>query len=199
MILCGTILFATADTCVAAVDSALVAAAQTYLNNITGLAGDFMQTANGKKANGTFSLFRPGRVRLDYKNQPVQLISDGDDLYFYDRDLDQITTVPMESTPAGIIARKNIKLSGADIIVSDTNADKNTFSMTMHIKDADGLGNMRVVFNRDPVALRAWTVTDASGNKTDVKFSELKTKTDFPKNFFSVPKKQGRAGDEYYN
>ena len=90
----------------AAIDKKLVGSAEKYLNSITGLQGDFKQTSNGKTEQGTFSMLRPGRVRLDYKNAPIQLISDGKDLYFYDKSLDQITTVPLTSTPAGILVRK---------------------------------------------------------------------------------------------
>lgn len=66
----------------AAVDSSLVSSAEKYLNSITGLTGNFVQTANGKQEKGVFSMLRPGRVRLDYDNMPVQLIADGRDLYF---------------------------------------------------------------------------------------------------------------------
>ena len=63
----------------AAVDKKLVDQAEKYLNSITGLNGNFVQTANGKQQAGVFSMLRPGRVRLDYDNMPVQLISDGSD------------------------------------------------------------------------------------------------------------------------
>ena len=105
----------------AAVDTTLVTKAEKYLNSITGLAGDFIQTSNGHQEKGVFSMLRPGRVRLDYDNMPIQLISDGHDLYFFDKSLDQITTVPLTSTPAGILVRKNIDLKNADISVVETN------------------------------------------------------------------------------
>lgn len=186
------------------VDNALVKKAEDYLNSITGIAGDFSQVANGKTAGGTFSMLRPGRVRLDYAKSPIQLISDGKDLYFFDKSLDQITTVPLTSTPAGILVRKNINLRTADIVVTDTstNTDTNTFALKMHIKDSEGLGNMVVVFDQSPVALRAWTVTDATGAKTDVSFSNMKTKTDFGKNFFQIQRHKTvstSGGDSYYD
>ena len=118
----------------AAVDSALVSNAENYLNSITGLVGDFIQTSNGSRQSGAFSMLRPGRVRLDYKNLPVQLIADGKDLYFFDSSLDQITTVPLTSTPAGILIRKNINLQNADINVVETNDDKDTFSLKMNLR-----------------------------------------------------------------
>ena len=186
----------------AGVDNNTVKQAEKYLNAVTGLSGGFTQTANGDKQRGTFSMLRPGRVRLDYVNMPVQLISDGQDLYFLDTSLDQITTVPLTSTPAGILVRKKIDLQNADIKVTETTNDKNTFSLKMHLRDQEGLGNMTVVFDKAPVKLNSWSVVDATGNTTDVVFNNLKTKTDFGKNFFQIQRHKTistSGGDSYYD
>lgn len=185
----------------AAVDSKQVKMAEEYLNSITGLSGNFVQVAKGKKESGIFSMLRPGRVRLDYKNLPVQLISDGKDLYFFDKSLDQITTVPLTSTPAGILVRKHIDLRNDDITVSDTNKDTKTFSLKMHLRDNEGVGNMTVVFDKNPIKLNSWTVIDATGAKTEVAFNNLKQKTDFEKNYFQIQRHKTvsvAGGDSYY-
>lgn len=186
----------------AEVDKNLVNSAEKYLNSITGLQGDFIQVANGKTERGTFSMLRPGRVRLDYKDAPIQLIADGRDLYFYDKSLDQITTVPLTSTPAGILVRRNIDLQNADIKVIETKSDKNTFSLKMHLRDQEGLGNMTVVFDKNPVMLKSWSVVDATSNKTDVVFNNLKTKTDFGKYYFQLSRHKTVStndGDDFYD
>lgn len=185
----------------AAVDAALVSNAENYLNSITGLTGDFVQTASGSRQNGTFSMLRPGRVRLDYKNLPVQLIADGKDLYFFDSSLDQITTVPLSSTPAGILIRKNINLQTADINVIETNTDNDTFSLKMNLRGQEGLGNMVVVFDKKPVKLNSWTVVDATGAETNVAFHNLKTKTNFGKDYFQIARHKtvnNSGGDDFY-
>lgn len=186
----------------AAVDKNLVVRAEKYLNSITGLQGDFNQVANGKTEQGTFSMLRPGRVRLDYKNAPIQLIADGKDLYFYDKSLDQITTVPLTSTPAGILVRKNIDLQNADINVFETTDNKNSFTLKMNLRDNEGLGQMSVVFDKNPVKLKSWSVLDATSSKTDVVFSGLKTKTDFGKNYFQLSRHKTVStndGDDFYD
>ncbi len=195
-------LFAVATTANAAVDASLVNSAEKYLNSITGLTGGFVQKANGKTEKGDFSMLRPGRVRLDYDNMPVQLIADGKDLYFFDKSLDQITTVPLTSTPAGILIRKNIDLKNADINVYETETGKNTFALKMNLRGQEGLGNMTVVFDKKPVKLNSWTVVDATGAKTDVVFSGLKTKTNFGKNYFQIQRHKTvntSGGDSFYD
>ena len=186
----------------AAVDKNLVAGAEKYLNSIDGLQGNFTQVSNGKQEQGVFSMLRPGRVRLDYKNAPIQLIADGKDLYFYDKSLDQITTVPLTSTPAGILVRKHIDLQNADINVSETKSGKDSFSLKMNLRDQEGLGYMTVVFGKNPVKLKSWSVVDATSNKTDVIFSNLKSKTDFGKNYFQLSRHKTvntNDGDDFYD
>lgn len=186
----------------AAVDSSLVSSAEKYLNSITGLTGNFVQTANGKQEKGVFSMLRPGRVRLDYDNMPVQLIADGRDLYFFDKSLDQITTVPLTSTPAGILIRENIDLRNADINVMETQSSDDTFSLKMNLRGQEGVGNMTVVFDKSPVKLNSWTVVDATGAKTDVAFNNLKTKTNFGSDYFQIQKHRTvstSGGDSFYD
>jgi len=185
----------------AAVDYRLVGKAEDYLNGITGLTGEFSQLSNGKKDGGAFSMLRPGRIRLDYKTRPIQLISNGKSLYFYDRSLDQITTLPLTSTPAGILVRKRIDLANADIEVSETLSTVDGFAVKMHIRNQEGAGNMSIFFSANPVALRSWTVIDATGAKTEVAFKDLRTKTDFSKNYFELQKMKtatNSAEDAYY-
>lgn len=186
----------------AAVDNSLVNMAEKYLNGITGLNGDFIQTANGKSERGTFAMQRPGRVRLDYNNMPIQLIADGRDLYFFDKSLDQITTVPLTSTPAGILIRKNIDLQNSDINVVETTDAQNIFAIKMELRGQEGLGNMTVVFDKNPTKLNSWSVTDATGAKTDVAFQNLTKKTDFGKNFFQIQRHKmisTSGGDSFYD
>lgn len=198
VVLCGLVSFGAN----AAVDSALVKKAEKYLNSITGLTGEFVQTANGKQQVGDFSMLRPGRVRLDYDDMPVQLISDGSDLYFFDKSLDQITTVPITSTPAGILVRKNIDLVNADINVVETTDWKNSFALKMNLKGQEGLGHMTVVFDKSPIKLNSWSVVDATGAKTGVAFRDLREKTKFGKNYFQIQRHKTvstSGGDDYYD
>ncbi len=186
----------------AAVDASLVARAEKYLNSVGGLSGRFSQTSAGRVEKGDFAMLRPGRVRLDYKDMPVQMIADGKDLYFFDKSLDQITTVPLTSTPAGILIRKNIDLRGADINVVETASDDRTFSLKMNLRGQEGLGTMTVVFDANPVKLNSWSVVDATGAKTDVVFSGLKAKTDFDKNYFQIQRHKTvstAGGDDFYD
>lgn len=201
-IICAVLGLFISVTANAGVDAKLVTSAEKYLNSITGLNGKFVQTSNGRQEKGVFSMLRPGRVRLDYDNMPIQLISDGQDLYFFDKSLDQITTVPLTSTPAGILVRKNIDLKNADIGVVETNDLKNMFSLKLNLRGQEGLGYMTVFFDKSPIKLNSWSVVDATGATTDVKFQGLEPKTKFAKDFFQISRHKTistSGGDDFYD
>ena len=110
--------------------------------------------------------------------------------------------MPLTSTPAGILVRKNIDLTDADINVVETNDMKQTFSLKLNLRGQEGLGYMIVSFDKNPVQLNSWTVVDATGAKTDVAFKKLQKKTKFAKNFFQIQRHKTistSGGDDFYD
>ena len=100
---------------------ASVAQAQTpldsYLAHLKTLRAEFAQTVtDGKgrqvqKAQGTLIIVRPGRFRWELTpdgGTPQLMVADGKNLWFYDRDLDQVSvkpaTIALTATPAGLLS-----------------------------------------------------------------------------------------------
>jgi outer membrane lipoprotein carrier protein len=89
----------------------------TYLTHLKTLRAEFVQTVtDGKgdqlqKAQGTLVIVRPGRFRweLTPDGGATQLmVADGKNLWFYDRDLEQVSvkaaTAALTATPAGLLS-----------------------------------------------------------------------------------------------
>jgi hypothetical protein len=58
------------------------------------------------------------------------------------------------------------------------------------------------VFNKSPVKLNSWSVVDATSAKTDVYFYDLKSKTDFGKDYFQLSRHKTVStndGDDFYD
>ena len=88
--------------------------------------------ARTKTSTGQFSFMRPTRFRFDYlKPFPQVIVADGQTLWLYDADLDQVTArqqaQALGSTPAALVAT-----------ASDLNALQKEFSLEAQA-DADGL------------------------------------------------------------
>lgn len=88
---------------------------RAFLQDNRGAQGSFVQTVlskSGRKpqvSEGSFAFQRPGRFRWDYqKPYPQLLVGDGQKLWSWDKDLNQVVIKPLGealgSTPAAILA-----------------------------------------------------------------------------------------------
>jgi outer membrane lipoprotein carrier protein len=108
---------------------------EKYLNGLTAWSADFKQTiSNGEKtpgrsAAGKLLLQRPGRFRWDYVEPSEQLIvTDGKQLWFYDKDLAQANVRDLDATLASTPA----------MLLAGTGSIGGEFDVTT-MPDADGL------------------------------------------------------------
>jgi outer membrane lipoprotein carrier protein len=90
----------------------------TYLTQLKTLRAEFSQVVtDGKglevqRAQGKLVIVRPGRFRWELTPagtaSPQLMIADGKDLWFYDRDLEQVSVKPataaLTATPAGLLS-----------------------------------------------------------------------------------------------
>lgn len=116
---------------------------ETFLKSTKSGRADFTQvvtppakagqtSVRSKTSTGQFSFVRPTRFRFDYvKPFPQVIVADGQTLWLYDADLEQVTarkqTQALGSTPAALVAT-----------ASDLSALQKEFSLEAQA-DADGL------------------------------------------------------------
>jgi outer membrane lipoprotein-sorting protein len=157
-------------------DQADVARVEAYLNGIQTLQSRFLQISeNGGTAEGSFYLSRPGRLRLDYDPPvPILLVTRGSFLVHYDKELKAVTYLPIDSTPAGLLVRERIELSG-DVTVIGVNRSPGALRVSVvQTKDANA-GKLTLTFSERPFALSNWEVVDAQGLQTRVTLVEPRT------------------------
>lgn len=150
-------------------DRDAVTRAEAYLNGMRSLQSQFSQrSSNGAQAKGTLYLRRPGRLRLDYAPpSKTQVYADGTWLIYVDTELREVTQVPLGLTMAGFLVRPKIALSGK---VTVTEVEDGPRTLTIHVVQTGepDSGALALHFNKEPFALRSWTVTDAQGTITYV-------------------------------
>src|SRR5438876_2913695 len=82
-------------------DRADVQRVQQYLNGIKTMSARFTQYSDGGTADGVFYVQRPGNMRFEYDAPtPYMLLANGTWVIYYDKSLDQVTYLPINSTPA---------------------------------------------------------------------------------------------------
>lgn len=151
-------------------ERAAISGIERYLNSLTTVEARFRQaSSNGQVAEGALYIARPGQLRIEYDPPvPVLIVADGRWLIYYDKQLEQVSHLPLRSTPASILTRPDISLTGGDLILTDFTRDGGTLRVTVVQADDPYSGRVTLVFDQEPMALRQWTVIDAQGIVTDV-------------------------------
>lgn len=155
-------------------DKADVARAEAYLNAITTLKARFLQVSpNGASVEGDAFLARPGRLRLQYDPpSPLLVVADGTFLIVYDSQLGDPSYLPLNSTPAGVLVRPDVKLIGGDVAVTRVSRMPGVVRISLVEADEPAAGEITLVFSDRPFLLRQWQVKDAQNQITTVSLFE---------------------------
>ena len=158
-------------------DKADIERAETYLNGITTLKARFLQISpNGTSVEGDAYLSRPGKLRLQYDPpSPLLVVADGSFLIVHDRQLGEPSYLPLESTPAGVLVRANVKLNGGDVTTTRVVRLPGVVRVSLVQSDDPAAGEITLVFSDAPFALRQWQVKDAQSQITTVSLFEAQS------------------------
>jgi outer membrane lipoprotein-sorting protein len=154
-------------------DRADIARIENYLNDIRTLSARFMQVSDsGGTAEGKLYLSRPGKLRLEYDPPvPILMVANSGFLIHYDKQLKSVTHLPIDSTPAGLLVREHIALSG-DVTVSAVERGPGSLRLTLVQSKDPNAGKITLAFSERPFALSNWQVVDPQGNVTRVALIE---------------------------
>ena len=138
---------------------------------------------------GTVSIKKPGKMKWSYGAPDTQiLISDGSTLWLYVPDEEQATKVPIESiyssnTPALFLAGKGKLMQTFN--VESVNLDKDPIRITLTPKaDDQALTRLQLFADKKNYQITGSTVYDKLGNKTEIRFSNIKTNREIPEKTF---------------
>jgi outer membrane lipoprotein carrier protein len=165
---------------------------QEFLDDFKSLEANFVQTLlneNGEeleKTTGTLLLQQPGKFHWSYEIPYTQkIISNGDVLWIFDEDLEQLTIREMgnaiNQTPAGIILGNNsIK---EHFIQADIGVIEGFDWIELTPKDLEAqYKNIRIGF--DNTKLGMMIIVDNLGQTTRIDFSDVKKNTELSSTVF---------------
>lgn len=162
-----------------------VARIEAYLNGLRTLRARFLQVApDGTTSQGNAWLQRPGRMRFEYdKPSPYLLVAGRGSAVFYDKQLNQTTSVPLATTPLGILLADNFKLSGA-VTVTAIDRQPGSIQVTTTRTNSPADGSLTLVFADTPLELRQWAVIDQDHQETRVSLFSIELGGNFDQNMF---------------
>ncbi len=152
-----------------AAETAIIDQVERYLNAVSTLKARFLQmSANGAYAEGELYLSRPGRMRMNYDPpDDIEVVADGRFLIFHDRKLEQVTYLGLDSSPAGILLRPKIALSG-DVTVTEVHRLPGALEISVVQTEDRAAGELTMLLSENPLALKQWRVRDAQGQVVTV-------------------------------
>jgi outer membrane lipoprotein carrier protein len=197
-IFCINVCAACAAGVPAAANAAAIDELHRFISGTRSAECTFTQTVIGKsgrkpqRSSGTMAFSRPGKFRWTYVKPYQQLIvGDGDKLWVYDQDLNQVTVKKLGkalgSSPAALLAgddaiEKNFKLSeggsaeGTDWVDAKPLSEDSTF-VRLRIGFAGGM-------------LKAMEIEDNFGQMTTLQFGTVQRNPALPASLFHfVPPK----------
>ena len=150
-------------------DEIIISRVEKYLNELITLKSRFLQaTSKGNYAEGTFYLSRPGKMRIEY-DPPVKflIVADGNWLIYNDLELNHITHLPINMSPASVLVEEKISLLSDKFTVTKVDQSSGVISVNIVPVD-DDIGTLILIFADKPLELKKWIVIDAQGIKTSV-------------------------------
>ena len=145
-----------------------------YLNGIRTMTANFRQVANnGAVSTGKLWVARPGRMRFEYAPPtPITLLADSTSVYYWDKELDQVSKYELRSTPAWFLLRDPISF-GPDVVVTRLERVGAAVRVTVVESAQPDAGSLTLMFTENPLSLWQWIVVDQQGKTTTVTLSDL--------------------------
>jgi outer membrane lipoprotein-sorting protein len=160
----------------------------SYLESIKKVSGNFTQINSDKTVStGRIFLFRPGRMRMEYKTPDNSLvIVGGSQIAVFDSKSNTHPRVfPLRKTPLKILLEKKINLKTSDIIISHEEVE-NTTVVVLQDPNLSSYGSLKLVFTDHPVTLRQWVITNEMSDQTVLKFKDFINQPNMSSNKFNI-------------
>jgi len=150
-------------------DDQLIYQLENYLNKFNNISSQFIQSSpNGKQESGIILISKPGKLRIEYKNDSkLLIIADGKWLHYFDIDLNEIQSVVIEKSPAWILLKGKINLK-KDFNVQKLSKNKGKITLTLTDKNIENFKKVELIFSSTPLKLKKWIITDNQEGETIV-------------------------------
>ena len=150
-------------------ESADIRRIEDYLNGIKTMQARFTQiNPDGSSAQGTLHVQRPGLLRFDYDPPDSYLVvANGVWFIYVDRELQQVSHIPLRQTLAWFLVRDPISLTD-DVSITGFERGPGTIRVSFVESDEPVSGSVTFAFSDHPLQLKSWSITDPQRQDTRV-------------------------------
>jgi outer membrane lipoprotein-sorting protein len=172
-------------------DQAVADEVLRYLEGITTLKGEFVQTApSGAVATGDFHLRRPGQIRFDYDAPaPITIVATQGMVYVENADLETTDSYPLKKTPLRFLLERKIDIG--DAVLKSVDRDQRSVAVTYASTDEETEGEITLILAAPTLAIEQWAVRDAQGGVTVVSLQGVSAGASIDNRVFRAPEAGG--------
>lgn len=166
-------------------DKAVLGRIESYLTGIHTITADFIQAApNGDISTGKFYLDRPGKLRMEYAPPtPVLMVANGSYIVYYDKELDQVSRILLESTLVGFLAREKVRFDDT-VIITGMKRENNILRVSLVQSEHPRDGMLTLEFSDNPLAVHNIIIKDSAGQVTTVALNNARFNTSIDPELF---------------
>jgi outer membrane lipoprotein-sorting protein len=152
---------------------------ENYLNNISHLSSDFIQELDNQKTVGKFYLSRngkkAGKMRIEYLDKPkILVVVNGAVLHYQDIELDEISSISTNATPASFLTRPKISFNATDIKITNIVSNSNEIEVSLIKKNRPDAGEFTLIFSKNPWQFIKMQVKNELEQKITVYLNNIK-------------------------
>jgi outer membrane lipoprotein-sorting protein len=164
---------------------------EEFLNNIINLKASFIQTIEDSSVEGIFYLSRnkesAGKMRIEYLAQPKVVIAvNGSILTYHDIELDEISRLSTNTTPASFLTRPNIAFNSKDIEITNIEKNQDLIKISLLKKNRKDAGEFSLIFKNEPLEFIKMEVKNDLGQIISVSLKNIEFPSSIPNKFFII-------------
>lgn len=164
---------------------------ENFLNNINDLSCKFIQTTNGNIVEGKFYLSRnkdsAGKMRIEYLTEPkILIVANGAVLSYHDIELDEISRLSTNTTPASFLTRPKISFEAKDVEITNIQKNNNEIKVSVMKKNRKEAGEFSLIFKIDPFEFVRMEVKNDLEQVISVQLKNLDFQSRIPDKLFII-------------
>ena len=164
----------------------------SYLQNFSSLKSDFIQiNNNGNVLTGKILLSRPGKIRIEYNENPLIIISDGKKVATINKKLKNVTFYSLNDIPIKMLLFNNLDRKKVTILNFEEK-DNSLFLNLTENKFADQ-GFIEIIFEKNPFQMKKWTVVSSDQSKTEILLNNLEFNSIIKRSNFDISEEDPRS------
>jgi len=176
--------------------SATISDVESYLSSIKSIKAEFIQiSSDGHVETGEFLFKKPRKVRFAYNPPSDHLVLvNGPSVLIIDKEPSSVPQRYLTSnTPLSLFMGEEPFLRESGIVKSFS-SDPSSINLILSNPEKPRLGDLHLIFDSDPIAIREWILTNYSGEKVRVIFDKIDLNVNVDNDLFSFSRQISKLG-----